>query len=176
MTLEEIEMRSKTKLRLSATALGVLAATAVAWGVNEGEPSASTDQRHGIWGPRGGHRHGGDRMGMMTRHLNLTDEQQTTIRGILETARADGEVLRAEVAAMRQELQTTIRENGYYEDQVRMAVESKSTVLVDLTLLGIRTMSQIYAELTPEQQAQADEMLERRGGHFGRHRFGPLGE
>ena len=169
-------MRSKTKLTLSATALGVLAATAVAWGVNEGEPSASSDHRHGIWGPRLGYRHGGDPMGRITRHLDLSEEQQTKIRGILDTARAEGQTLRAELADMREQLQTTIRENGYYEDQVRMTVESKSTVFVDLTMLGIRTMSQIYAELTPEQQAQADEMLERRGGRFGRHRFGPLGE
>jgi hypothetical protein len=51
-------------------------------------------------------------------------------------------------------------------------VESKSPVFVDLTLLGIRTMSQVYAELTPEQRDKADAMMASRRGGFGGRGWG----
>lgn len=158
---------SRKRIALSASALGVLTAWAIAWGVNENEANTSDEQGYSQWGPRWGHRHRGDMVGRMAWHLDLTEEQQARIRAIFAEARTEGENLRAELAEMRSELQRSIRDNGYYEDQVRVMVESKAPLFVELTMLGIRTMSQVYAELTPEQQTRADEMLEKRGGRFG---------
>ena len=158
---------SGKRIALSASALGVLTAWAIAWGVNENEANTSEEPGYSDSGPRWGHRHRGDMAGRMARHLDLTEEQQARIRTIFAEARTEGGTLRAQLADMRSELQSSIRENGYYEDQVRVMVESKAPLFVELTMLGIRTMSQVYAELTPEQQARADEMLEKRGGRFG---------
>lgn len=155
--------RRKT-ITLSATALGVLTAWAVAWGVTENdgtEPTASGfEGRH--WG---GHR--GGRMDRMARHLDLSDEQRTQIEAIMANARTEGEQLRGELATLREEVGAMIRSDGYYEDQVRIQVESKGPVFVELTVLGIRTMNDVYQVLTPEQRAKADEMLAR-GRRFGR--------
>lgn len=157
--------RRKT-ITLSATALGVLTAWAVAWGVteNDGKQAAPSGFEGRHWG---GHR--GGRMERMTRHLDLSDEQRTQIEAILANARTEGEQLRSELATLREEVGAMIRSDGYYEDQVRIQVEAKAPVFVELTVLGIRTMNDVYQVLTPEQRAKADEMLARgRGRGFGR--------
>lgn len=157
--------RRKT-ITLSATALGVLTAWALAWGVNENdgaEPDAGSFEGH-RWGA-----HRGGRMDRMARHLDLSDEQRAEVEAILADARTKGEQLRGELATLREEVGAMIRSDGYYEDQVRVQVESKSPVFVELTVLGIRTMNDVYQVLTPEQRAKADEMLARgRGRGFGR--------
>ncbi len=157
--------RRKT-ITLSATALGVLTAWALAWGVNEndGIEAQAGNSQGGHWG---GHR--GGRMERMARHLDLSDEQRAAVEAILANARAEGEQLRGELATLREEVGAMIRSDGYYEDQVRIQVESKSPVFVELTVLGIRTMNEVYQVLTPEQRAKADEMLARGRGR----RFGP---
>lgn len=162
----------RTTITLSATALGVLTAWAVAWGVTEDD--ATDPAPSGFEGPHwGGHR--GGRMDRMARHLDLSDEQRTQIEAIMANARNEGEQLRGELATLREEVRAMIRSDGYYEDQVRVQVESKAPVFVELTVLGVRTMNDVYQVLTPEQRAKADEMLaRRRGPGFGRG-FGPGG-
>ena len=153
-------------LILTATAAGVLAAWALAWGVNEtdaSEPAADgCGGRH--WG---GHR--GQPLDRMARHLDLSDEQRAQVETIMEAARTRAETLRGELAALRKDVGQMIRTEAYVEDQVRIEVESKAPVFVELTVLGINTMHEVYQVLTPEQRARADEMLARgRGRGFGR--------
>ena len=163
--------RRKT-ITLSAVALGVLTAWALAWGVNDND---STDPGAGNFEGRHWGGHPGGRVNRMARHLDLSDEQRAEIEAIFATAREQGEQLRGELATLRENLGAMIRSDGYYEDQVRIQVESKSPVFVELTVLGIRTMNDVYQVLTPEQRVKADEMLARgRGRGFGRG-FGPGG-
>ncbi len=130
--------RRKT-ITLSATALGVLTAWALAWGVNENDgaeaPAGNFEGRH--WGA-----HRGRPLDRMARHLNLSDEQRAAVEAIMADARTQGEQLRGELATLREEVGAMIRSDGYYEDQVRIQVESKSPVFVELTVLGIRTMNE----------------------------------
>lgn len=168
-------MHKRKKLALSATALGVLAASAIAWGVDKPGPQASSTSQPGMFGKHWGPGHGGP-MGRMARHLDLTAEQQQAITAILMNAREEGELLRLQLDDLRSQVGDMIRSDQYDEDEVRILVENQSPAFVDLTLLGIRTMSRVYAELTPEQRAKADRMLEqRRGGRFGRGGFGMPG-
>jgi len=128
--------------------------------------AASAVEDDGARNHRG--RHGGPGH-MLSRHLDLTDEQQTRVAEIVKSARSDGETLRTELGRLRQEVATSIRENGYAEDQVRTLVEARAPQLVDLMMLRIRAMAKIYELLTPEQKASADKFLEQ-GPGFGRGR------
>jgi Spy/CpxP family protein refolding chaperone len=160
-------MHRRKNIALSAGALGVLAASAIAWGVNH-EPAADGAADDHDRAHRWGHRHGGP-MQRLARHLDLSEEQQLAINAIVNNSRDEAEILRLQLEELRQTVGNSIRAGEYDEDEVRILVENQAPAFVDMTLLGIRTMSQVYEQLTPEQRAKADELMEqRRGGRFGR--------
>lgn len=154
-------MRYTRRMTLTATALGVLGATAVAWGVNE--PPAG---ERPPWFGHGRHARGGP-LAHMARRLELSDAQQAQIRAIFEASREQAEQIRSRLDSMREQLGEMVRSGDFYEDQARVIAESHAQDFAALAVLGARTMSQVYAVLTPEQRAKADELLERRRG------FGP---
>ena len=106
---------------------------------------------------------------MLSRHLELTEAQEEQVETIFAAARAKRQALRGELGDLRREIGESIRENGYQEDQVRIQVESAAPKMVDLMVLRIGAMAQVYELLTPEQQTKADEWFER-GPRFGRGR------
>jgi Spy/CpxP family protein refolding chaperone len=169
-------MHKRKKLILSASALGVLAASAIAWGVNDG-PSAGLDAPgDGDKSQHWGRRHGGGPLARLSRHLDLSETQTLAITAILNNSRAEADVLRLQLEELRGQVGGMIRTDGYDEDEVRILVENQAPTFVEMTLLGIRTMSQVYAELTPEQRAEADALMEkRRGRRFGGGGFGMQG-
>ena len=116
-------------------------------------------------------RHRGGPAAMLSWHLDLSDEQEDQVDAIFTAARTDGKALRSEMDGLRKELIESIRANGYQEDQVRIRIESEAPKMVEHMLLRIRTMAGIYEILTPEQQAKADEFIDKgRGfGRRGRH-------
>ncbi|RMF94957.1 MAG: periplasmic heavy metal sensor [Gammaproteobacteria bacterium] len=163
-------MRYTRRMTLTATALGVLGATALAWGVNE--PPAG---EHPPWLGHGRHAHGG-RLAHMARQLELSEAQQAQIRAIFEASREQAEQIRSRLESMRDQLGGMVRSGDFYEDQARVLAESHAQDFVELTVLGLRTMSQVYAVLTPEQRARADELLERRRGFGPPRGFGWFGD
>jgi Spy/CpxP family protein refolding chaperone len=132
---------------------------------------------HAVNDESGKHRGGGP-AAMLSWHLDLSDEQEDRVDEIFTAARTDGKALRSEMDGLRKELIESIRANGYQEDQVRIRIESEAPKMVEHMLLRIRTMAEIYEILTPEQQAKADEFINKgRGfGRRGRHglAFGDL--
>lgn len=108
----------------------------------------------------------------MTRHLDLSEEQQTAIRKSIEDSRDQGRVLREQIDTLRAQVTDSIRSNGYTEDQVRLMVENNIPLMVDAMMLRIGTMAEIYAQLTPEQQAEVQEFMENGGPRRWRHRGG----
>jgi len=160
-------MHRRKNIALTAGALGVLAASAIAWGVNH-EPGSSAEADDSDRFHRWGHRHGGP-MAHMAKRLDLSEEQQLSIAAILNESRNEAELLRAQLEELRRSVGDSIRAGEYDEDEVRILVENQAPAFVDMTMLGIRTMSQVYEQLTPEQRDQADEMMEkRRSRRFGR--------
>jgi len=164
--------RHKTVVSLFVVvALGLTIST-IAWAV--GGPGAD----HRGHGPRGDG--DGPMMGrFMVRALDyavdLDDAQRTAIEQIVVAAAEDGRALRTELGDARKEIADWIHTNGYAEDQVRAMVEARSTQMVDLMMLRIRTMAAIHDQLTPEQQATFKTFMEKgpRGKRHGRHRRGP---
>ena len=122
--------------------------------------------------PEGARMMGGDPMAGIARHLDLSEEQQTVIRKSFEGSREQGQILREQINALRKQVIESIRANGYQEDQVRLMVENNIPLMVDAMMLRIGTMAEIYAQLTPEQQAEADKFMEEGGPRRWRHRGG----
>lgn len=118
-----------------------------------------------------GHRmRGGGPLQAMASHLDLTDDQQAQVREIIGATMQEGKVLNQQMRGMREQIMTSVRENGYDEDQVRLIAENNMPLLVDMAVLRIRAMGEIYEILTPEQQAEADKFIEQGGpGRWGRH-------
>jgi len=106
---------------------------------------------------------------MLDRKVDLDDAQTAAIEQIIAASKAEGSELRAELGSMRKEITDTIQANGYVEDQVRITVESHSTQMVDLMMLRIRMMADIYAQLTPEQQVRVKDFM----NNFGSRGSGP---
>ena len=149
------------KVLLSAAALGILAVSAIAWGLSTSTPPAGTQAQQPAIGPGPAMmRGGGNPMARIAAQLDLSDEQREQIRAILASARKDSEALRTQIKAMRGQIEQMIRDDNYYEDQARMLVESNSQAFVELAMTGIRTLHDIRAVLTPEQRAKADAMLD----------------
>ena len=159
-------MDASKKAMLVLITASMLTITAISWGVNERSTADDTLDRGQRVEKRWGQRHGGP-MSHLARQLDLTEEQRAEIQQIMMDSRAENEALRSQLQDMRSELRTMVRETGYFEDQVRMLVESNAAAFVDLTVASVRTMSEIHAVLTPEQQAQAAELLDRGPGGFG---------
>jgi Spy/CpxP family protein refolding chaperone len=125
--------------------------------------------------PDGARMMGGDPMEAMARHLDLSEEQQTAIRKSFEDSKKQGQALREQIDELRKQVAESVRENGYQEDQIRLMVENNIPLMVDAIMLRIGTMAGIYEQLTPEQQAEADEFLENGGPRRWRHRGGGFG-
>jgi Spy/CpxP family protein refolding chaperone len=126
----------------------------------------------------GKHRHGGAGMmhgtpiEPMTRHFDLTEEQQAAIRESFENSQEQGRVLREQMDDLRRQITDHIRANGYDEAEIRNMVENNIPLMIDAMMLRIGTMANVYAQLTPEQQAKADEFFEQGGPRRWRHRDG----
>ena len=171
------EPREASRLHKVTVSIIVLLVAALAtWAV----VSIADDEP--VSGGRGHWEHGmkgGGPLQAMTRHLDLTEEQQEQAKAIAAATMKEGKVLREKMDGMREQIVAGIRENGYQEDEVRLIAENNMPLLVDMAVLRIRAMAEIYEILTPEQKAEADALMAqvgaggpgRHGRPFGRHSF-----
>ena len=123
---------------------------------------------------RGGYREhrmgAGGPLQAMTRHLDLTEEQQAQVQTIVAATMEEGKALRVQMDGMREQIIANIQENGYQEDEVRLIAENNMPLLVDMVVLRIRAMAEVYEILTPEQKTEADKFMQQGGpGRWGRH-------
>lgn len=90
--------------------------------------------------------------------LDLSDAQKAEIRGIL---RAHAPELAAEarrVADGRKALFATIHTHPPVEAEVRVAAAAVAAAEADLAVSRAQVADEVYGVLTPEQQAEADEI------------------
>jgi Spy/CpxP family protein refolding chaperone len=101
------------------------------------------------------HRHGGMLVGVMlraTRQLNLTTEQQTTIKGILSNARAQ----RQADAGTAGDL-ITLANPG--DPNYAAALQNAKTAAANRFQSEVELQGQIYNVLTPDQKAKLPQVL-----------------
>jgi Spy/CpxP family protein refolding chaperone len=171
-----MEPRTRRIVRWTA----ILAATGIlaAWGI------ASAD------GPRGGHGFGPSMPGMggfgamrgLLADLDLSDDQKTQLRTIARSGWEQSADERAQLDALRKQIEGTVAANGFNEVEVRALVESGTPVMADLMVDMVRGLSEMRAVLTPEQQQLFDtrraefeaRRAERRARRIERRSEGPV--
>lgn len=112
------------------------------------------------FGPGFGH-HGGWMLRHMTKELNLTADQQTQIKGILQTEKGKMQPMMQQLR-QNQKAQDAAMNGTFDENQARAFANKQTQIMSDLIVEKQRVKSQIYAVLTPEQRQKAQQLLQER--------------
>lgn len=125
------------------------------------DSSGHDGKRHGHGaGHRMNHEEFGDparMLEMMTRHLDLDDTQSQTISNILEAAKPQIDALRERGQAARKAMHELDVDDPDYGSKLQQLSTEIGAVASEATLLHGQLRADIFAELTPEQRAQAAE-------------------
>jgi periplasmic protein CpxP/Spy len=105
-------------------------------------------------------RHHGGMFRLIMEELNLTDEQRTQIRSIIAGERTNMQPLVQQLKAARTELRTITANGTFNEDQVRALANQQAGTMADLMVVRQRVKSKVMAVLTPDQQTEAQKMLD----------------
>jgi protein CpxP len=151
-------------LKLKSSVLAACAALTLAGGVvyatesgNQNEAKASHMHRHS---------QRGSALMSTLKQLNLTPEQQQSVRSVFQNNADQHKTLSEQRRANRQALASTLPDDpkypGLIEERKRLATESIQQ--------RSDTETQIYALLTPEQKAQVPQLLAERKARWEQHR------
>lgn len=130
-------------------------------------------------GPRGEHGGKGPRGGRIPflRGLDLTDAQKAQIKQITDSAEAGTKELRQRMYALHESELSALADGTFNEGAVRAAAQERANVQVEMEVARARTMSQIFAVLTPEQKtriaAKRQEFEQRRREHEAQRQNAP---
>ncbi len=152
-------MKLNRKIGLLVLAVSGMAGAAGVVGAQTASGSTSTAAAPA---PQGGHRWHGHRGGMLlgltlraTRQLNLTPEQQASIKTILSNARAQA---KAAHASGQSPVDITVLGNPG-DPNYATALQSAKTLAASRIQAESELQGQIYNVLTPEQKAQLPTVL-----------------
>jgi Spy/CpxP family protein refolding chaperone len=141
------------RFRLLIAALAVLMGSVVARSQSTEDTSPAPPQmHHGM--AMGMHEH---RMGFFAKQLNLTDDQKTQMKAVMQKEHPTMKPL------MQQEHQIDLQLRQYVEgsfDQakVKALAAQKAQIQAQLTIAQTRIHNQLYQLLTPDQQSQVKQM------------------
>lgn len=102
-------------------------------------------------------------------YLGLSDEQEAQIKAILEAEKPKVQPLIAELAANRKALQEATDNGTFNEAAVKAIADKQGETLAALIVEKERVKTQIYAVLTPEQRAKAEQFRARIEDRMKRH-------
>jgi len=150
-------LTKKTTLTVLTTLLLATTGTALA-----GNPLDS----HSRKGP---HNQRGDHMmpvvgSMMraVRHLDLSDEQEESIRAIMKDLKKQMRPLTAEAKDGHEQLKDLIKADVYDESAVAALAENEGALATERLIVTSRAMSEVYGQLTDEQRAELETMASER--------------
>jgi len=100
----------------------------------------------------------------MTKQLNLTDAQQTQIKGIMADEKTKIKPMMQQLRQNQQAADANV--NGSFdENQARAFANKQAQLMTDLIVEKERMRSQVYAVLTPEQRQKALQLMQERQQH-----------
>jgi periplasmic protein CpxP/Spy len=98
------------------------------------------------------------------RQLNLTDAQQTQIKGIMADEKTRIKPMMQQLRQNQQAEDANV--NGSFdENQARTFANKQAQLMTDLIVEKERMRSQVYAVLTPEQRQKALQLMQERQQH-----------
>ena len=100
----------------------------------------------------------------MAKQLNLTEAQQTQIKGIMADEKTKIKPMMQQLRQNQQAEDANI--NGSFdENQARAFANKQAQLMTDLIVEKERMRSQVYAVLTPEQRQKALQLMQERQQH-----------
>jgi periplasmic protein CpxP/Spy len=113
--------------------------------------------------------------------LNLSDEQRTQVKQILETEKTQIQILMETARRTHEQLKNLGTDGTYNEAQVAELANQQAETTRRLIIEKEKTKAAIFAVLTPEQRTQAAAMKDEfegkmRGRFGGRGRHGSRGQ
>lgn len=108
---------------------------------------------------------GGDRKANWLEQLNLTPEQSEQIRAIREQSKTENESLRQQMRQAREQMRSLLASDATPE-QLRQQHNSMQELRQQLSDRRFETMLEMREVLTPEQRAQALELMEQHKGRY----------
>jgi protein CpxP len=139
------------RFRLLIAAVAVLLGSAIAKSQTTADaPPPPPMHHHGMHGHM-------MRTGFFPRALNITDDQKTQMKAILEKERPTMKPLFQQERQLDQQLRQ-YSEGAYDETKVRALAAQKSQLEVELTVARTRAHNEMYQLLTTDQRAQLKEI------------------
>jgi Spy/CpxP family protein refolding chaperone len=134
---------------------GVFATTGALVAQDAGQPAPQVRQRHpGPGGPFGGP------MGLALPlgRLDLTDAQHEQVRAIMQTHRDELRATAEQLRAAHKAQDDAVTAVPFDEGTIRERMSALAAIQSDAAVLRARVHSEVWAVLTPEQQAKAKEI------------------
>jgi Spy/CpxP family protein refolding chaperone len=105
----------------------------------------------------------------IARELNLSDSQKPQVKAIFESAHATFASLHQKMEDTDKQLESVTANGQFDETQVRSLANQKAQLMAEAIVEHERMKSKIFAILTPDQRAKAEELHKRHNNHFGFH-------
>ena len=148
------------RYRLLAAAVAVLLGTAL------GKAQTAEDAPPP---PPPGHEFGmGHMMQFWAKKLNLTDEQQTQMKAVLQKERPNLKPLMEQERQIDTQLRQYV-EGTYDAAKVQALAAQKAPIHVQLEVAHTRIMNELYQLLTPDQRSQLKQMEANREARMQQH-------
>ena len=101
------------------------------------------------------------------RRLDLDDDQRASIRSIFQTLKTDSRATMEETKDTHLQLAELIKAENYDEAAVAALAEKEGDLAAERLILSSRALSEVYAQLTPEQQLELENMATERRANKG---------
>lgn len=152
-------MKSSSKKILAATfTLALLTAVALS-------ETGKWDHRH----------HGGDGMisehslGFFADYLNLTEDQQTQMKGILAQEKSTIKPMFQQMADGHRGIRQIVESGAFDEAKVRSIAAQQSQAMQEMIVQKARVESQIFQVLTPDQKTKMTQFMDEHEKRFMKH-------
>ena len=109
------------------------------------------------------HRSGFERL---AKKLNLTDAQKEQAKQIMKSSKEKVKELKESMKSIHQKLDAATADGQFDEAQVQALATQQANIMAQMIVEKERTKSQFFAILTPEQQAQANQLKEQMKERF----------
>jgi Spy/CpxP family protein refolding chaperone len=120
--------------------------------------------------PMHGHQFGmgAPMMGFFARQLNLTDDQKTQMKAIMEKEHPTMKPLMQQERQIDQQLRQYV-EGPYDATKVQALAAQKAQIQIQITVNETRIHNELYQLLTTDQQSQLRQMEANREAHINKH-------
>ena len=113
----------------------------------------------------------GNHLQFLATYLDLTDAQKTAAQQIFSDAKAQSDPISAQLRQGHQDLAAAVKA-GKSDAELTQLATTQGNLMGQLAAIHAKAFAKMYAQLTPAQQAKADQLHEIFAGAMMQHGFG----